>query len=188
MTASDAHPGTIALYQTLQANPHWLDGVSVDENLYREARSWPDDCPLKAFIGFACSFGGKWFGGFARRGPYDFARAGARSLFRKIDVCRSVTFKCASFFDRAPALDWVLYCDPPYANTTGYRDAFDSDAFADRVAEWADAGSIVFVSEYNFPIGRVVWERERAPGLSAGRNGPAVRKIDRLYRVGPEGP
>jgi DNA adenine methylase len=50
----------------------WLNGwrppAEVSEQLYREvkARKDPTD-PLTAFVGFGCSYGGKWFAGYARR-------------------------------------------------------------------------------------------------------------------------
>src|SRR4051812_38864161 len=79
--ASDRHAGLINLYRELQQDRSLLDqleALTVDERLYQEAKTWPDDDALKAFIGFGTSFGGKWFGGWARQGDYNFSAAAAR--------------------------------------------------------------------------------------------------------------
>lgn len=186
--ASDSHAGLIALYNTLRKEPDWLDKFDCTEDAYRIAKSWPDDDPGKAFIGFACSFGGKWFGGFAKPNashPRGFADAGRKLLARKL---ASVTcaLETGSFFEVAPTDGYLIYCDPPYHGTTGYAGvpAFDSGAFADRCVEWAAAGSTVFVSEYSFPVGREVWSRESTSTQGAGVQG-GKRHTERLYRLGP---
>ena len=50
----------------------------------------------------------------------------------------------------------LIYCDPPYQNTTGYRgdngkrNEFDHEKFWNTIREWSKT-NWVFVSEYNAP-------------------------------------
>lgn len=63
----------------------------------------------------------------------------------------------------------IIYCDPPYRNTGGYRAAgkFDHDKFWEIAEGWARAGAKVFVSEYEAPDGwTAIWERETQVSVS----------------------
>ena len=54
--------------------------------------------------------------------------------------------------DLPPAQECVIYCDPPYKNTTGYVGGdFDSDEFFDWAREKTAKGYKIFISEYNAP-------------------------------------
>lgn len=182
--ASDAHPALMHMYVALRAG--WDPPDHVSEEEYRAARNLPDADPLKAFCGFGCSFGGKWFGGYARDprpGALAYAAASRRRLLAQIPATRHWTFARASFFDQRPcALDAFIYADPPYANTAGYTGvgAFDSAAFWARCQEWRAQGTRVFVSEFRCPIEhRVVLDILR-PRAVAGSTGTV---IDYLYEV-----
>ncbi len=188
--ASDVHPGLIALYEQLRVDPAWLDGFECTEEIYRAAKAFPDDCPAKAFIGFGCSFGGKWFGGFGRghgtkNNPYSVCNTSVRGLARKLKACNNTRFRQLSFFDPQPVSGAVLYLDPPYAGTTiaGASRGFDQTAFRARAEAWARAGSIVFVSEYDFPLGSVVWERKAQNSLSGGSQTLGDSRTEKLYRL-----
>ncbi len=194
--ASDVHPGLIALYEKLRAEPDWLDGFECTEEIYQAAKSWPDDDPAKAFIGFGCAFGGKWFGGFARRqitakNPHSVTHVSRSTLKRKIEKTSRVQFKNLSFFDVRPQPGWLIYCDPPYANTTlaGAAKGFDFDGFKRRCELWTKAGSIVYVSEYSFDIGVEVWSGSPQCSLGSGVKGGQSGVIgegatERLFRLG----
>lgn len=86
---SDANPALIALYQAVRDG--WDPPGHVSEEEYSAAKALPDSDPRKAFIGFGCSFGGKWFGGYARnaRGD-DYVGATQRSLARDLPKLRGV--------------------------------------------------------------------------------------------------
>ena len=54
----------------------------------------------------------------------------------------------------------VIYCDPPYAGTTGYVDSFDNEEFWNVVREWSK-NNIVLVSEQVAPPDfKVVWQKD----------------------------
>jgi DNA adenine methylase len=203
---SDAHPALIALYQAVRAG--WQPPETVTEADYQAARGLPDSDPRKAFIGFGCSFGGKYFGGYARavrtreynRGglctenPVRAAAASLRPLrnyaaesARSVAGARSALAACAvehlDFLEQEPCPGFdVIYCDPPYRGTTGYSTG-DHEAFWARCVQWAQSGSRVFVSEYTCPypsIVDVVWTKKVLSTV-----GPNQSKTEKLYRVLP---
>lgn len=106
-----------------------------------------------------------------------------RSLARKLSSSAGWGLVCISFFDVRPQPGLVVYCDPPYRGTSGYGTEFDFELFDARVLEWARF-SPVYVSEYSFPHGRVVWERASTTTLRSGQGG-AKPHIERLYEVTP---
>ncbi len=60
---SDIHNYLIALLQACQAG--WIPPNNISKDEYYEIKSNPYDYPdyLVGFVGFLCSFGGKWWGG-----------------------------------------------------------------------------------------------------------------------------
>jgi len=180
---SDVNPALISLYRAVRAG--WV-APDVDEDLYRAAKALPDSDPLKAFAGFGCSFGGKYFGGYARQNTtYSFSN-GARNALSK-QVPAAFSFDCWSFFDQVPQAGVTLYLDPPYAETTGYSTgAFDNEAFWLRAEEWSKY-THVYVSEFKAPEAWLsVWECERGTkGGAALRTSDQREHMERLFYRGP---
>jgi DNA adenine methylase len=155
--ASDICQPLIVMWQALQRG--WRPPSEVSEQMYYDIRDNPGEYHLEliGFVGFACSWGGKWFGGYARGEGRNFAAEGVRSLEAKLERMPKTTFICGSYdsfrgsFDE-PAL---IYCDPPYAGTTGYDAAapWDATHFWGVVDGWARWGHTVYVSEYTAPNG-----------------------------------
>jgi DNA adenine methylase len=180
--AADANPYLFMLYSALRAG--WSPPEVLSEEGWCEIRRHMDvSDPLTAFAGFGCSFGGKWFAGYAGRSGRNYAGEAARSLRRKMIACEEVTFALADYRDWSFGEQHLVYCDPPYAGTTGYGAVghFDSGAFWARTREWARRGATVFVSEYSAPAGtRCVWEKAvRTDMHGAGRSG----RVERLFEV-----
>jgi DNA adenine methylase len=65
----------------------WIPPTSVTEEEYQQIKQNPDlyDSALVGFVGFACSFSGKWWGGYCRnsRGR-NYTKAGSNSILKKI--------------------------------------------------------------------------------------------------------
>lgn len=157
--------------------------VSVED--YNAARH-AESSAHRGFIGFGCSFGGKWFGGYARGGknadgtPRAHAAESARNVLRTREALRDYGGfdlwccdyrECVERFVDVPTLGNVtFYCDPPYAGTVGYGSEFDSGKFWEVMQNIAELGAHVFVSEYSAPDGWVpIWES--ALRVTVGRCG-----------------
>lgn len=76
----------------------------------------------------------------------------------------------------------IIYCDPPYANTTKYKDKFDSEKFYEWCRQRKSDGHTVFVSEYTAPEDfELVFEKEQSSALPV--NTSSLIRTERLYRV-----
>lgn len=179
--ASDANPHLAVLYRAL------TDGWVPPEDVTKTCRDYykaiqPLGDPLTAFIGAGCSFGGDWFAGFAgvRKDGKTYAGAAKRSLIKKLKGFGGVVFSAGGYRDVSPILGSGVYCDPPYANTTGYGAVgkFDSAEFWQWVREISKICR-VFVSEYTAPPDfACVWELERRLHMhSATKGGVRIEKI-----------
>ena len=74
--------------------------------------------------------------------------------------------------------DSVIYCDIPYRGTSGYKNAFDYEAFYD----WAESRKqAVFISEYAMPEARFrcVAERKKTSGFSSTSN--STKTIEKIF-------
>jgi hypothetical protein len=91
-------------------------------------------------------------------------------------------FKC-DYRDLQVPTDSVIYCDPPYVNTSGYAgaDEFDSKAFLDWAAE-IGRDNPIYISEYQIDDPRFICVAERTHRMCASRYGASV-KIEKLYTV-----
>lgn len=186
--STDACAPLIALYRAVRDG--WVPPDALSREEYHAARQLPNSDPLKAFAGFGCSYGGKWFGGYEsdangtrNRGgmPSNYALSAKRRLTK--DVAGSV-FACVDFLEVRPRpINAVLYLDPPYAGATEYAAArgFDTAVFVRAVRAWSEYAP-VFVSEYDFPLGEIVWERAQRVTVARAKDKSAV---ERLYFVGP---
>jgi DNA adenine methylase len=75
---SDANPALISLYTSVARG--WLPPEALSLEEWREARRLPDSDPRKAFAGFGCSFGGRYFAPEHRR---NLAEANRRRAARE---------------------------------------------------------------------------------------------------------
>ena len=103
-----------------------------------------------AHCGFNSTFGAKWFGGYARprkRSGYDRdVVCGKNSLIKQMPALSGVDFICQSYSTIKPKNQAVIYCDPPYAGTTKYKDDFDHGKFWQWCREMSELGHQVFIS------------------------------------------
>lgn len=186
--AADMHPYLIALYKGLQDGT-FVPPTSITEQEYYEIKADKNKDPaLSGFVGFACSFSGKWFGSYARnvRGKTDptyFPGTASRSLARKFKHLDGVSFLCQPY-DALESVDSLIYCDPPYEGTTGYAGLpkFDHAKFWDTVRKWSQQGNTVLVSEYQAPPDfEVVWEAP-SPVQWHGDNKVDLKRIERIFK------
>ncbi len=151
--AMDANEALITMYQALQNG--WEPPEFVSEDEYAELKATQDSQnPLTAFAGFGCSFGGKWFGGYAGKGNRNYALNAKNSLGKKITALKNVKFVAGDYTSFVYPQNSLIYCDPPYADTTGYdgvKGKFNSDVFWDWCRRQSQTGNFVLVSEYSAP-------------------------------------
>lgn len=160
---TDSSPDLVKLWKAAQRG--WIPPTTLTEEEWRALRHARPSA-LRGFAGFPCSFGGKWFGGYARdpKGGRNFAASASRSVAERGAALRHALIMRADYRDvvtSVPFASSVIYADPPYAGTTAYGgvEPFDTVTFWQTMRECADAGALVFVSEYAAPKGwHTVWQ------------------------------
>lgn len=182
---SDANSALIAIWQAVKNG--WEPPDNISKADYENAKLLPDSDPSKAFILIAQSYGGKWAGGYAKNHQkQNYTNCAIKGIAKKRKCLHLATFANADFMTIPPRGGYVLYLDPPYQGTLGYPGAnvrFDTAAFLQHALQFKQAGSHVFISEYDLPIGEVVFETTYTPTLSAGNNGRGVEVNERLYKL-----
>jgi DNA adenine methylase len=180
---SDAHPQLIAMWQHLQTG--WEPPDTVSEGMYNLAKHtdhFPDY--MQGFIGFGCSWGGKWWGGYARdpKSDRNYAKNARNSLLRKTPLLTDVDFTCVDYSKITPSVISQIYCDPPYANTTGYgNNKFDSDIFWKIIREWSSLGHQVVVSEYVAPDDFICVKEFPTKTDLGNKENAKIPRIERLF-------
>jgi DNA adenine methylase len=189
--AMDAHPDLILMWQAVASGHRPPEFVSREQ--YEELRR-AEPSAFRGFAGFGASFGGKWFGGYGvvkvdRKHPNaEVCRSTYPVVVRQGAVFqdRGVIFRHGLFGSLTPPPGTVVYCDPPYAGTTGYSTGdFDHGLFYKTLGQWAQDGCAVYVSEYTAPEDvpyTVIWSREKRNVLEAGDNQRTV--TEKLFRIG----
>ncbi|MGQ3385280.1 DNA adenine methylase [Glutamicibacter sp. TV12E] len=180
---SDLHQDLIIMWDAV-VNQGWEPPKQVSEEEYYQLKDSAPS-PARTFASFACSFGGKEWGGYARSKKTDYAATGRRSVLRGRAMAGAVstTYTHASYEDLSPMPGDVIYCDPPYRDTTGYKTgAFDSPRFWAIAQAWAEAGASVYVSEYDAPEGWIaIWEKPVTISLVGGTKQGDKKNVEKLF-------
>ena len=176
-------------YYTMKA---LAESNSCDKNKYP---SW-----LIGYVGNACSYGSAWFNGYAHyneRKKEDHMLEAWNGLTKQLKNFKH--FDKTYFVNKSyeDALNYanlytnvdekpgcVVYCDPPYQNTKGYKDGdFDHDKFWELVRHYSKLGVKIFVSEYNAPDDfKCIWSTEKKDGMGTTTFGCKQNtKIEKLF-------
>jgi len=137
-----------------------------------------------AFAGYGCSFGGKWFGGFARGGESggkerNHVAESSRNLVKMRPKLQGIKMQVSDYKEAKLGEGNVVYCDPPYSTGTQYKSAFNSEEFWEWVREQSTK-NFVYISEYNAPEDFVsMWNKEHKSGIdhAATVHKPTIEKL-----------
>ena len=120
----------IEMWKALQKG--WIppDVVTEEEYRYYKKCQEIEDPAMVAFIGFLCSFGTRWFSSFAKNNQNrNYAKVGKNSLIKQMPYMKGVELQNTTFDKLIIPDNSIIYCDPPYESTTGYKDVIDHKAF-----------------------------------------------------------
>lgn len=170
------------MWQALQQG--WIPPeVITKEEYYRVKANLDKDKALSGFVGFGCSFGGKWWAGLAsnKRGDNFCSQAG-NTLLRDLQGVKDAVFTCLDYREVIVPDGSVVYCDPPYNNTTKYTTGeFNHTEFWDYMRELSERCT-VFISEQAAPDDfECVWQKELRRTLDYNKNNQPM-KIEKLFR------
>jgi len=148
----------------------------ITEDDYQKASKDRKIDGITGFIGFAMSFGGKWFGGYRRdvsgtkgciNNMKTQTRRSKQNAIKQSGKLQGVKFINDSYQDLQIPPNSLIYCDPPYEGTTKYKDGFDHKDFWQWCRDKSAEGHTVFISEYNAPDDFIcLWQKEIVSSLT----------------------
>lgn len=166
----------IEMWKSLQKG--WLPPILITEDMYNDIKNNKQqyDPALVGYVGFLLSFGAKWFGGYRRdvagtKGDMNNMivqnRRAYDSIIKQTPFIQNIIFTNTDYHKMEIPNDSIIYCDPPYANTTKYKDNFNHSFFWNWVRYMSKKGHKIFVSEYNAPDDfECVWQKDMNITLS----------------------
>ncbi len=183
-TASDSNELLITLLQHIQKS---TEHPSISAQEYKALAANPSSDPLKAaYAAFTYSYNGKFFAGYVGDKTRNYPAERKRYYNRLHDnpVFASSDIKVGPYSIYKPSnihAPSIIYCDPPYEDTEGYRNAFNSSEFWNWARKMTKAGNYVFVSEYKAPEDFVCIVQKTKRQSVAGRG--ATRKREEVLFV-----
>lgn len=182
----DINKYLIALLKYVQAGGELPEHIEKDE--YYRVKANPESYPdwYVGFCGFICSHNGKLFCGYSgitqtKQGERNYLREKRNNLLKQ-DLS-GIKLVCSSYDSLEIPDNSVIYCDPPYQDTTSYKNQFDSAKFWEWVREKAKAGNRVYVSEYAAPDDfKCIWSKE----LSSSLSGKSKLSNEKLFVYGSD--
>lgn len=152
-----------------------------------KARCGVDLSLLDSYALIAFSFGAKWLGGWSRgknsQGePRDYVNEQHKASEKQKPLLQGVELFSCSYDKLEIPPESIIYCDPPYEGTTGYKDKFNHEEFWHWCRMMWCEGHTVFVSEYNAPDDfTCVWEQE--VNVSVAKDSKQKRAVERLFTL-----
>ena len=167
----------------------WIPKNNYTKEEYIFIKNNKDKFPYETgYVGICCSYSGKWFGGFAgktntKQGIRDYQMEAYANLINQVEKIKGVTFIHSSYNELEIPSNSIIYCDPPYENTTSYKDKFNHQEFWQWCRNMTLLGHTVFISEYNAPDDfKCIWQQEVKSSLSAnGVSGSSKTSVEKLF-------
>lgn len=185
--ANDYNKYLIALFKALQDGIKFPTYISKEE--YDAVRTNKDNYPdwYVAFVGFVCSFRGKFFNGWispscnTKQGnTRNYQLEHINNLVKSKNNLSNIDYCNEKYSDLKIPDNSVIYCDPPYQGTTSYKNEsdFNHDDFWQWCRDMTSKGNDVLISEYNAPSDFVcVWQKGINMNLSGGKGKTATEKL-----------
>ena len=94
-----------------------------------------------------------------------------RILKKQSSNLKNIEFQCKDFREINNLNGYVIYCDPPYRNTTKYKtETFPYEEFYDWCREMSKDNTVL-ISEYWMPDDfECIWKKERKVNSDSNRN------------------
>jgi DNA adenine methylase len=183
---NEINPYVMAMFKALTDG--WIPPKFVSKELYELCRQGKCEDFLKGYVGFNCSYSGKWFGGYAgivmtRLGLRNYQDEAFRNIMKQVPKLGGIIPYCGDYRNVIIPNNSIVYCDPPYEGTTKYKDDFNHVQFWEYCRFLSNQGHKVFISEYNAPDDfKCIWSKEAKSSLSAnGKVGGNKVSIEKLF-------
>lgn len=134
-----------------------LASIEMNKNKYSDIRRNKENYPkyMVAIAGILASYNSKWFAGYANPHYVSptctryYYQESIKNVLKQMPRLLDVQFICGDFVS-IESNNAMIYCDPPYENTAGFKDKFNHIQYWDWVRK-ISANNYVLCSEYHAP-------------------------------------
>lgn len=151
---NDKNHYLITLLNKIKEDCSWIPSNITEQEYYKvkyNPKNYPDY--LVGFVAFCCSFGSKYWGGYARGAGRNFCLEAKKNLIKQSKNLQDINFMSVDYKNlviKQPSKT-IVYCDPPYKNTTKYHAGINYDEFYHWLLVQHSKGCKIYVSEYWMP-------------------------------------
>lgn len=193
----DSNIYLISLLKEIQNG--WIPPTYISEYEYKIVKNNKNKYPKHyvGFVGFCCSYSGKWFGGFSRETfranpdseilnstTRNYCDESKRNLLKQKNNIEGVYFVHSGYKELCIPEKSIIYFDPPYKGATGYKCEFNHNEFWDHVRLMSKLGHECFVSEYEAPSDFLcIWSKEVCSSLT--KDTGSKKAIEKLFIYNP---
>jgi DNA adenine methylase len=154
------------------------------ENDYKELKT-NQLVKHRGYLGFTCSYGGKWMGGWRRDsfGKRDYVEEAYKNALKQHKLLKDVKLHVSDYKDIKIPKDSIIYCDPPYEGTTNHnKKLFNHLEFWEWCRDISNNCLGIFVSEYNAPDDFIcLWSKTISSSLT--KNTGSKKGIEKLFTI-----
>lgn len=143
---------------------------------------------MVGWVAHGCSYNGKWFGGFAGKlttqtgADRNYQVEARNAVIKQATLLKGVLFEHKTYDELYIPPNSIIYCDPPYKDTTKYKDSFDHEPFYEWCRQKHKEGHQVFVSEYQMPEDFIcVWSKEVNSSLT--KETGSEKGVEKLFTL-----
>lgn len=177
---SDLNEYMVALLNEM-TQPNF-EAPEISEEKYNDIKLNQSKYPkwLVGYAGTQLSFGAKWFGGYRRdkQGKRDYCLEARKNVNKQARKLIGASFKNFDYLNLPIPNNSLIYCDPPYKNTTGYKNKIDYNAFWQWCRDRSTNGCVVFISEYEAPDDfKCIWQMEVSTNVSINKGKKDIEKL-----------
>jgi len=182
--ANDINSYLIACAEALSNG--WLPDKNITQEMYEDIKNNIDkyEPRLVGYVGFQLSYGAMWFSSYRKDniGKRNYSSEAYRHVLNQAKNLKGIKFSNLSYLELRIPNESIIYCDPPYKNTSEYKaniDQFDHDVFWAWCRSKSADGHQVYISEYNAPDDfECIWSKKISSNLT--KNKQATEKLFRL--------
>lgn len=183
----DIHKELIALLKYAQNLDNSIPNVITEEeykNVKNNKESYEDW--YVGLVGFCSTFGAKYFGGYAKNCKNGDSRYAIKNLLKQRNNLKNISFQHKDFREIKNINGYVIYCDPPYKDTTKYSAKnFPYEEFYDWCRKMSK-NNIVLISEYSMPNDfECIWQKESKVTFDSNRKADDKKnkRIEKLFKA-----
>lgn len=168
-----------------------LNSIAMDSEIYKAIRDNKNCYPkhMVAIAGILASYNSKWFAGYAKTHIIkahsdknviirNYYQESINNVLKQMPNLTDVKFDCNDYKQSVINIaNAMVYCDPPYISTTGFKDGIDHNEYWEWVRNISKY-NFVLCSEYNAPNDfNVVWSGEVTITVDNSNRSKATEKL-----------